>query len=102
MSALDYFISEMSNKDFSWQEQAACRGANTDMFFLEEDQTKINQKKLVATRELCGGCPVSEECLDFALKYGVSGYWGNTTEHERSKLRKQLNIQAIPMYLTYN
>jgi WhiB family transcriptional regulator, redox-sensing transcriptional regulator len=90
MSALDFFISEMSNNDFSWQEKAACRGANTDMFFLEEDQTKINQKKLVATRELCGGCLVSKECLDFALdNYIHFGIWAGTTPLQRKAMRRE-------------
>ncbi len=90
VSALDFFISEMSNNDFSWQEKAACRGANTDMFFLEEDQTKINQKKLVATRELCGGCPVSEQCLDFALdNYIHFGIWAGTTPLQRKAMRRE-------------
>jgi|APGre2960657404_1045060.scaffolds.fasta_scaffold56991_3 WhiB family redox-sensing transcriptional regulator len=90
MSALDYFISEMSNKDFSWQEQAACRGANTDMFFLEEDQTKINQKKLAAAREMCAECLVAEKCLDFALdNYIDFGIWAGTTPLQRKGLRRE-------------
>ena len=90
MSALDYFISEMSNNDFSWQEQAACRGANTDMFFMEEYQTGINQKKIVAAREMCGGCLVSKKCLDFALdNYIDFGIWAGTTPLQRKVLRRE-------------
>lgn len=91
MSALDFFISEMSNTDFGWQEKAACRGANTDMFFMEEHQNGINQKKLVVARETCGGCSVSKECLDFALdNYIDFGIWAGTTPLQRKVMRREL------------
>lgn len=44
-------------------------------------------------KELCRGCVVREECLDFALtrpeKYGV---WGGTTEPERRVLRRERRL----------
>ena len=90
MSALDFFISEMSNNDFSWQDKSACRGANTDMFFLEEDQKKINHKKLEAAREICASCLVSKECLDFALdNYIHFGIWAGTTPLQRKAMRRE-------------
>jgi WhiB family redox-sensing transcriptional regulator len=90
MSALDYFISEMSNKDFSWQEHAACRGVETDLFFLEEKQTGINQKKLADARDMCNRCSVAEKCLDFALdNYIDFGIWAGTTPLQRKGLRRE-------------
>ena len=40
-------------------------------------------------RRLCRGCPVKDECLDYALAanehYGV---WGGASERERRRLRR--------------
>ena len=33
--------------------------------------------------ELCAGCPVATECLEYAMRAGVHGIWGGTTEQQR-------------------
>ncbi len=41
-------------------------------------------------RRLCKGCPVLEQCLEYALVNGVKeGVWGGATESERVILRKK-------------
>jgi len=77
-----------------------CESTDNELFFVPDGMSTYPERKVLKT--ICGACIIKKECLEFALKYNVSGYWGNTTEHERTKMRKQLNITAIPMYLTYN
>jgi WhiB family redox-sensing transcriptional regulator len=42
-----------------------------------------------ATRELCEGCPVRQECLGAALADpDLVGLWGGTTDRERREMRR--------------
>ena len=46
-------------------------------------------EQIEAAQRICAACPVSEECLEFALATNQeAGIWGGTTEEERRKLRK--------------
>jgi hypothetical protein len=76
-----------------------CESTDSELFFVPDGQGTYTEIK--ALRSVCSNCVVQKECLDYALKYSVLGYWGNTTEGQRHKLRDALNIKAIPLYLTY-
>lgn len=74
--------------DFSWQAKANCRGADTDLFFLEkktEKQAVVNNDvKLEKVRALCGACRVKGACLNFALNNHIThGVWGGQTYSQR-------------------
>lgn len=44
----------------------------------------------VAATKLCGGCPVINECLAYALTNPeVEGIWGGTTDNGRAILRRK-------------
>ena len=44
---------------------------------------------LVQRNPVCGQCPVTTECLEFALGTNQeSGVWGGLTEEERRRVRK--------------
>jgi WhiB family redox-sensing transcriptional regulator len=76
-----------------------CESTDSELFFIEDGKGKYSEIKALKT--ICNSCVVKTECLNYALKYNVSGYWGNTTETQRHKLRQQFNIKPIPLYLTY-
>jgi hypothetical protein len=76
-----------------------CESTDTELFFVPDGQGTYPEIK--ALKSVCNNCLVKTECLDYALKYNVLGYWGNTTENQRNRLRKELNIIAIPMFSTY-
>lgn len=67
--------------DREWMTDAACRGACTDRFFPERgDPTK-------ETKQLCAGCPVRQECLDYALLHNERlGLWGGESPRSRRAL----------------
>lgn len=45
-------------------------------------------------KRLCQGCPLLEQCLEFALVKGEKhGVWGGKTEKERHRLHKQRNFR---------
>jgi hypothetical protein len=43
-----------------------------------------------AVRAMCEDCPVRQECLDYAVGFGVelTGMWGGTTPVERRQMRR--------------
>ena len=48
-----------------------------------------------AAKRVCGQCPVTHECLEFALGTNQeSGVWGGLTEEERRRLRKGAEATA--------
>lgn len=72
--------------ELQWQHRAACRGPNQIIFFPPprlERRTEKRQREQRA-KEICGGCSVQQECLDYALSIREQhGIWGGSTESER-------------------
>lgn len=68
----------------TWRARAACRGADTNLFFPERGESTA------AAKAVCAGCPVASECLDYALDtLEHHGIWGGLSERERRKVRRQ-------------
>jgi len=81
-------------------EQVNCADTDPETFFtLESASTYPNLSML---KQICGACDAKAECLDYALKHQVMGYWGNTTEYQRRELRKKLGIIPRQLHLDYN
>ena len=70
--------------DHGWQDHANCLGVDPDLFFPERGASTREAK------EVCRGCVVREECLEFALQNGEKfGIWGGLSERERRRIRRQ-------------
>ena len=66
----------------SWRDKAACRGADSDVFFPERGESAD------PARQVCARCPVRQPCLVYALDNGIAhGVWGGLAERERRVLR---------------
>ncbi len=75
-------------QDRSWQARANCMGVDPDLFFPERGASTREAK------EVCRGCVVREDCLEFALANGEKfGIWGGMSERERRRLRRSRNLQ---------
>src|SRR5579862_4127569 len=71
-----------------WRDRAACRDTTPELFF-PIGTTGGALDQIDAARRVCGQCPVTHECLEFALGTNQeSGVWGGLTEEERRRLRK--------------
>ncbi len=67
-----------------WQDDANCLGVDPDLFFPERGASTREAK------EVCRGCVVREDCLEFALRNGEKfGIWGGLSERERRRIRRQ-------------
>ena len=72
----------------SWRDAAACRSVEPDLFFpIGTTGTALDH--IASAKAVCATCPVSPECLEFALETNQdSGVWGGTSEEERRQLRR--------------
>ena len=73
--------------DEAWKDYANCAGTDTEAFFTSGDG-KGDDRDTTMLRRICGGCTVVNECLSYAIKYNQLGWWGNTTEAERKRLKR--------------
>ena len=66
--------------DMTWRADAACNGADLDLFFPEKGEHGL------AAKRICARCPVLTDCLEFALTTRATGIWGGMTDLERRQL----------------
>lgn len=74
--------------NWDWQQYGSCRATGDALFFAPVGERPTTRaRRETAAKEICAGCVVRRECLDWALTvrepYGV---WGGTTPEERSEM----------------
>ena len=72
-----------------WTSSAACRQPDVDPeWFFPVGDIGPALHEVAAAKAVCAGCPVAQECLEWAVRMGESaGIWGGTTPEERRGLR---------------
>lgn len=85
---------------YQFTTEANCIGIDVDMFFTEEGSSTFQEENFL--KRTCDGCTVKSECLDYALNHNVLGWWGGTSEGQRKRLRRQLNIIPEPIIVERN
>ena len=76
----------------TWQHRGACRGPQAAVFFpppqFERKVERAERER--RAKEICAGCPVTGECLDYALTIREPhGIWGGLNEGERRLILEQ-------------
>ena len=75
--------------DLSWQDYAVCNQSDPEAFFPEKGGSTKQAKSV------CRRCAVTEECLQYALKYREAyGIWGGKSEEQRRQILKEINAMA--------
>ena len=74
-----------------WRERAACAGHDPELFF--------GTGAAVSTaKKICRGCPVTAECLDYALAREAGrtthGVWGGKSADERAAILRRRRGKA--------
>ena len=78
---------ELADRTADWQQLAACRGLDVEIFYAPEETRggPAKREALRAAKGVCRSCRVIHECrmwaLDFPEPYGV---WGGLTAEERA------------------
>ena len=86
--AMDMVSLMYGPQERTWQTKANCMGVDPDLFFPERGASTREAK------EVCRGCVVREDCLEYALANGEKfGIWGGLSERERRRLRRQRAMQ---------
>ena len=68
-----------------WHARAACRGAGTTAFVLGPG---ANAAVMARVRAICATCPVTVQCLDFAMSDpDTMGIWSGTSAQQRRAMR---------------
>lgn len=68
----------------TWRDLAACRGSDWDLF------VPVRGEPVLEAKEVCRGCVVREDCLEYALANGEKfGIWGGMSERERRRIRRR-------------
>jgi WhiB family redox-sensing transcriptional regulator len=66
-----------------WRKAGACLTADPDLFFPLAEGA-VTSKQAAQAQRICAGCPVRQQCLDFAMQTREpAGIWGGTTPEER-------------------
>ncbi|MFE7324115.1 WhiB family transcriptional regulator [Streptomyces sp. NPDC057565] len=78
----------------NWRMHAACRDEDPDLFF-PIGSTGPALVQTEEAKEVCRGCPVREQCLEWAMENGQdSGVWGGLGEAERRALKRRTRRRA--------
>ena len=67
-----------------WNDQAACRGLDPEIFY------PVSEEEAERAKAVCGQCAVQASCLEHALgSRERDGVWGGATEKERRRIIRQ-------------
>lgn len=78
--------------DWTWQDNAACRGEDTALFFGPAGHERPEEREVrqAKAKEICAQCPVRAACLDYAIETPErDGTWGGLNEEERALERRR-------------
>ncbi len=81
-----------SLRESSWVGRAACAGVAPEIFSSEDLPTSGTKRpsNTAAAKAVCAGCPVTSECLRYAVENQVQhGVWGGLTGQERLLLQRR-------------
>ena len=70
-------------------DRGACVGANPEIF--DGETTEAIQE----AKSICGGCPVKQKCLAWAVANESFGIWGGTTPEERNAINAGKTVISI-------
>lgn len=75
----------------AWQQSAACRYDDRDLFFPpDKERGRYVAFREAAAKQICQSCPVTTECLDYALAADERhGVWGGLNTEQRARLRQR-------------
>jgi WhiB family redox-sensing transcriptional regulator len=82
----DTSIAPIDLREEGWKKESNCQGLDTEAFF-PVSRGAYEYKDMLA--KVCGACPVKQQCLDYAVKYNLLGWWGGTTDRQRRIIRAE-------------
>lgn len=80
-------------EEYAWQGHAACRGMNSEVFFVPPNvRGPALREREAHAKNICAACPVQRACREHALNVGEPyGIWGGLTPVERAQAGARIN-----------
>lgn len=79
-----------------WRSRALCAGMDTNLFFDDPEDNSASHFKREYAKGICAQCPVSTECLNFAIDNDIrDGIYGGITYRNRLNIKRatgRLNV----------
>jgi WhiB family redox-sensing transcriptional regulator len=73
-----------------WMSEGTCRLHPPAVFF-PSDGAGVDR-----ARAICGRCPVTERCLEYALENRIEhGVWGGASERERRRILRKRRLPLV-------
>ncbi len=89
MNSGNLFSPEPAN---AWMKQAACSDIFPELFFYTDDH-KANVMDVAYALTICAKCPVTAQCLDYALRtHDHYAVLGGTTPEQQRQIRRDMEI----------
>lgn len=80
-------LAELVAAPADWMVEALCAQTDPEVFFPEKGSGTSTDIKLAKT--ICAGCPVRQQCLDYALDNDIEyGIWGGLSAQRRRPLQR--------------
>ncbi len=78
----------------AWRTSARCRTVDSELFF-PVGVTGDAEVQIRNAKRVCADCPVSLQCLEYALRTNQEyGVWGGRDEEERKMLRRIRRVEG--------
>jgi len=80
-----------------WRAEAACVGADPDLFAEQDTHPARTLRQLQETADLfCAVCPVRDECREESNNYKHTGLWGGVYKHRREgRIQTRVLVNSI-------
>lgn len=66
-----------------WMRDGACKGLTHLFFPIAAERPQARERREAAAREVCAGCSVRVDCMEYARENHEYGFWGGEAEDER-------------------
>ena len=77
-----------------WADDAGCKGHTATMFPRYRGGSQ-DRGEYVAAKQLCATCPVTDQCLEHAIRHRErEGVWGGTTPTDRLRIIRRRRYAA--------
>jgi WhiB family redox-sensing transcriptional regulator len=84
--------------DFTGAFCADLQGEDKDIFTPDNDDPDVKLKTAAAQAICHSGCPLINECFDWAMSHNEVGIWAGTTDRQRRALRREQRL-GVPIAL---
>lgn len=86
-------IPSRDHDELAFADRCAAKGEPIGTFYPEQ-----TGKPATRAKALCVGCPVRQDCLSYALKYGEQwGIWGGFNVKERRVIKRKVRDEGADL-----